>query len=67
MTPADVRRLEQAIEDLGRNLRREMSALRTEVRKASNFQVGFQAISKGLTYVCTIVAAAAVIYGVFRR
>lgn len=63
----DIARLEQAIENLAKELRRDIARLRADVRKASNFQVGFQAISKGLTYVCTLVAAAAVVYGVFHR
>lgn len=63
----DIVRLERAIERLGRDLRHEMSQLRTEVAKASNFQVGFQAISKGLTYVFLIAAAAATIYGALIR
>lgn len=66
MTPAEVRRLEQAIQQMGKDLRTEMAQLSHDVKKATDFRIGFQAISKGLTYILGALAAAAVIYGAFR-
>lgn len=78
MNQPEVSRLERAIEDMGRELKAdiaslrrdagaEIARLRKDVSKATDFQTGFQAISKGLTYVFGIVAACAVIYGAFFR
>lgn len=64
---ADVSRLEGMIRELRAEVRREMLALRSEISKANNFQIGFQAISKGLTYVCIIAAALATIYAAVGR
>lgn len=67
MNDPDVKRLEEAIKDLGTQLRGELSALKTEVSRASSFQVGFQAVSRTLTYVCILAAAAATVYGALIR
>jgi hypothetical protein len=66
VTPTEVRRLEQAIEKLAIELRNEIAHLRVDVKRASNFQLGFQVVSKSLTYVLGVVAAIAVIYGALR-
>lgn len=66
VTEDDVRRLERSIKQLRDDVTNELAQLRDEVKKASNFQVGFQAISKGLTFVCIIVAALATAYGALR-
>lgn len=67
MTPAEVRRLELAIQRVETELSKKIEAVQRDVQRAANFQVGFQAVSKVLTYACGVALAIAASYEAFIR